>query len=332
MKQQRSKRGSYTGKKAKERREKQVQRQQHILAIEKGEISEELPEALAPELFNDIKEQYWECLQAIQDPRDASRRVYPLYLILHRIISGFIDGNRYIGVLFPIKRETLEAGKKKLGALPTRKVVYDLLKRIDWTEANATLSPLWERLGFTPDLVVRRNFRDPKEVLEEYRSEKAEEETEKRKKIAEEREAEEKLKGMSAAKAKSSKVAASPQSEVKSTTTSTLEKESQPIVIQHDLVIDGKVVKASYNNGVKERFVHVTEIRKDENDNRSRFIIGAYPTVLDRNGEWGAAMSILDSLVPLPGDRIIVVSGDAGFSVEEFCNWLHYRGFFTYSD
>ncbi|MCP4670881.1 MAG: hypothetical protein GY857_06210 [Desulfobacula sp.] len=102
----------------------------------------------------------------------------------------------------------------------------------------------------------------------------------------------------------------------------------QSIAIQHDLVIDGKVVKASYNNGVKERFVHVTEIRQDENDNRSRFIIGVQPTVLDRNGEWGAAVSILDALTPLPGDRVIVVSGDAGFCVEEFCEWLNEKGFF----
>ena len=55
-------------------------------------------------------------------------------------------------------------------------------------------------------------------------------------------------------------------------------------------------LKASYNAGVKERFVHVTEIRKDRNDNRSRFIIEARPTECDRNGEWGAAVSILEAL------------------------------------
>ena len=43
----------------------------------------------------------------------------------------------------------------------------------------------------------------------------------------------------------------------------------EPIKVQHDLVIDGKVVKASYNSGIKERFVHVTEIKVDEKDNRS---------------------------------------------------------------
>jgi hypothetical protein len=95
-------------------------------------------------------------------------------------------------------------------------------------------------------------------------------------------------------------------------------------------VIDGKVVKASYNAGVKERVVHVTEIKKDEDDNRSRFIIGAYPTELDRNGEWGAAVSVLDALTPLSGDRVILVSGDAGFCVEEFCKWLNEKGFFLH--
>jgi hypothetical protein len=34
------------------------------------------------------------------------------------------------------------------------------------------------------------------------------------------------------------------------------------VEIHHDLVIDGKVVKASYNSGAKERIVHVTEIKK----------------------------------------------------------------------
>ena len=89
-------------------------------------------------------------------------------------------------------------------------------------------------------------------------------------------------------------------------------------------------MKASYNAGVKERVVHVTEIKKDENDNRIRFIIGAYPTVLDRNGEWGAAVSVLDALTPISGDRVILISGDAGFCVEEFCKWLNEKGFFLH--
>ena len=63
--------------------------------------------------------------------------------------------------------------------------------------------------------------------------------------------------------------------------------EKSTIKILHNLVIDGKVVKASYNSGVKERVVHVTEIKKDNEENRSRFIIGSQPTILDRKGEWG---------------------------------------------
>ena len=35
--------------------------------------------------------------------------------------------------------------------------------------------------------------------------------------------------------------------------------------IQNDVVIDGKVVKPTYNAGVRERLVHVTEIRLNEN-------------------------------------------------------------------
>jgi hypothetical protein len=107
-------------------------------------------------------------------------------------------------------------------------------------------------------------------------------------------------------------------------------KDEPNLMVHHDLVIDGKVVKASYNAGAKERVVHVTEIKKDKNDKRSRFIIGARPTILDRNGEWGAALSILDTLTPLSGDMVILVSGDAGFCVEEFCNWLNEKGFFLH--
>jgi hypothetical protein len=323
------KRGRYTGDKAKERRKRQLKRQQHIQSIKSGEVNEELPKALVPEVFNDIKGIYWESLKSVSDPRSPEKRIYPLYLILHRIISGFIEGNKYIGVLFPKKRIKVEVGKKKLGALPTRKVVYGLLRRIDWAEANETLAPLWEQMGFTPDLVVRRKFRNPKEVLYEFRNERESAEIEKRKKLAAEREAEERSKGMSAAKAKRSGVSKPKNQEVSKDPAPLVPHHScQPIVIQHDLVIDGKVVKASYNNGVKERFVHVTEIRQDENDNRSRFIIGAHPTELDRNGEWGAALSILDALTPLPGDKAIIVSGDAGFCVEEFCEWLNEKGFF----
>jgi hypothetical protein len=234
-------------------------------------------------------------------------------------------------VLFPTKRIVIETGKKKLGALPTRKAVYKLLRRIDWLNANKILAPLWDRLGHTPTLVVRREFRNPREILDEFREEQKEAQRLRRKQLREEHEAKERSRGMSAAKAKRrgtttpidrgiSKKSESPESK----------KEAIPIVTHHDLVIDGKVVKASYNMGVKERFVHVTEIKKDENDRRSRFIIGACPTVLDRNGEWGAALSILDALTPVPGDRVILVSGDAGFCIEEFCNWLNEKGFFLH--
>jgi hypothetical protein len=255
--------------------------------------------------------------------------VYPLHLILHRIISGFIEGNKYIGVLFPKKRINVEEGKKKLGALPTRKAVYKLLRRINWDEANEILAPLWDRLGNTPDLIVRRKFRNPREILDEFREDQKRVEIEKQQRIREKQKEIDRSKGMSAAKAKRSGPAKqieknlSKQSEIPENTII-----HDPIVIHHDLVIDGKVVKASYNSGIKERVVHVTEIKRDENDQISRFIIGVYPTVLDRNGEWGAALSILDALTPIPGDRIIVVSGDAGLCVEEFCNWLHQKGFF----
>lgn len=89
-------------------------------------------------------------------------------------------------------------------------------------------------------------------------------------------------------------------------------------------------MKASYNSGVQERVVHVTEIKEDEESNRSRFIIGTRPTELNRNGEWGAAVSILDSLTPLPKDRVVLISGDAGFCLEEFCEWLNEKGFFLH--
>lgn len=323
------KRGKYTGEKAKARRKRQIKRQEHIQSIKNGEVKEELPETLIPEVFSDIKEIYWQCLKSVSDPRSSDKCIYPLHLILHRIISGFIGGNKYIGVLFPKKRIKAEAGKKKLGAFPTRKVVYGLLRRIDWIEANKTLAPLWEQLGYTPNLVVQRKFRDPKDVLSEFRSEQEAAKLEKRKRLAAKKEAEDRSKGMSAAKAKRAE-ANTPEKkeELSSSTSSSFQDTCQSVAIQHDLVIDGKVVRASYNNGVTERFVHVTEIRQNENDVRSRFIIGTNPTVLDRNGEWGAALSILDALTPLPGDRTIVVSGDAGFCVEEFCEWLDEKGFF----
>ena len=45
---------------------------------------------------------------------------------------------------------------RQLGALPTRAAVYTLLRGIDWGEANVVLAPLWDLLGYVPDLVVQR--------------------------------------------------------------------------------------------------------------------------------------------------------------------------------
>jgi len=324
-------RKKYTGEKAKHRKNRRSERQKHIKALKKNEAFEELPEVLLPDIFLEIQETYWESLKSVPDPRSSDKRVYPLPLILHRIISGFIAGNKYIGVLFPTKRINIEAGKKKLGALPTRKAVYKLLRRIDWAKTNEILAPLWERLGYIPALIVRRKFRNPREILDEFREEQKQAELERRKQRLEEHEKKERSKGMSAAKAKRSRSSKPIDKDIsKKPEPSECKNTPHPIVTHHDLVIDGKVVKASYNAGVKERVVHVTEIKKDENDNRSRFIIGAYPTVLDRNGEWGAAVSILDALTPLSGDRVILVSGDAGFCVEEFCKWLNEKGFFLH--
>jgi hypothetical protein len=326
----------YTGEKARKRREKQAKRQKHIQAIHDNKVEEDLPQALLPEVFSDIQEIYWDTLKSVPDPRSPYNRVYPLHLILHRVISGFVDGNRHIGVLFPKKRANVEPGKKKLGALPTRKAVYTLLRRIDWEKANEILAPLWERLGYTPNLIVRREIRDPKTILDEFRERQDRAEVEKRKKISEEQKARERAEGMSAARAKRSgparpaKEKTSEQDALERTDSVECLNAPPPASIQHDLVIDGKVVKSSYNSGAKEHFVHVTEIRADEDDDRSRFIIGARPTELDRNGEWGAALSILEALTPLAGDRAVVVSGDAGFCVEQFCEWLDANGFFLH--
>jgi len=324
-------RKKYTGENARHRKDRQAERQKHIEALKENAVSEELPEILIPDIFLEIQETYWESLKSVPDPRSPDKRVYPLDLILHRIISGFAEGNRYIGVLFPIKRINIEAGKKKLGALPTRKAVYKLLRRIDWEKTNQILAPLWDRLGHTPALVVRREFRNPREILDEFREEQNQAETQRRKQLREEHEEKERSKGMSAAKAKRCGPATPIDKDIsKKPEPPERKSEPIPIVTHHDLVIDGKVVKASYNAGVKERVVHVTEIKKDENDSRSRFIIGACPTVLDRNGEWGAALSVLDALTPVPGDRVILVSGDAGFCIEEFCKWLNEKGFFLH--
>jgi hypothetical protein len=43
----------------------------HKDSIRGGSLSEALPESLAPELFSDIEEIYWKCLQSVKDPRAA---------------------------------------------------------------------------------------------------------------------------------------------------------------------------------------------------------------------------------------------------------------------
>jgi len=332
-------RKKYTGEKARHRKQRRAERGNHIRAIRDNKVEEDLPEPLLPDVFSDIRETYWDALKSVPDPRSPHHRVYPLHRILHRVVSGFVGGNRHIGVLFPKRRANAEPGKRKLGALPTRKAVYTLLRRIDWERANEALAPLWERLGYAPDLVVRRKPRDPKTIPGEFREKQRQAEFERLKRISEEREAAERAKGMSAAKAKrggpakraggnAPKEDASTGEAPKGTDSVERRQAPPPTGIRHDLLIDGKVVKSSYNSGVKERFVHVTEVRADENDGRRRFIIGARPTELDRNGEWGAAPGILDALTPLPGDRVVLVGGDAGFCVEEFCEWLNANRFF----
>ncbi len=62
-------------------------------------------------------------------PVRPHNRVYPQHLILHRVVSGFVGGNRHVGVLFPKRRANVEPGKRKPGALPTRKAVYTLPRR-----------------------------------------------------------------------------------------------------------------------------------------------------------------------------------------------------------
>ena len=258
-------RGKYSREKIKARRENRQKRQSRIRAIERGEVVEELPEPLLPEPFKEIEETYWNVLKQVPDPRDSSKSVYPLYPILHRIVSGFLSGTKHIGLLFPIKRKKPEKGKRKLGALPTRKPVYTLLRRIDWNGANAILSPLWDRLGHTPDLAVRRSFRNPKEILDEFRDEKKQKEKVSRSRLADGNDARERSRGMSAAKAKQSRIGKtepvdSHKIPEKAKNGKAESKPVESIKIHHDPAVDGKVVKSSYDSGTTERFVHVTEI------------------------------------------------------------------------
>ncbi len=324
------------------RRRRSDLRRVHKACLQDGSFEEDLPAPLTPELFSDISETYWSCLRRVADPRKESLSIYPLSLILHRIISGLLSGTRYIGVLFPKKQNQRDPEvTRQLGALPTRPAVYALLRRIDWEEANVVLAPLWKRLGYVPELVVERKLRDPQVILEEFRTEQQRQDQTRMQQIKQEREAQEKAQGMSAAAAKRtgvskkrmaskqnlshpSKPALSKESNASERTESFQKQE------RTDLLLDGKVVKASYNMEVQERFVHVTHTQLDSEGNRHRHIIGARETQFDRNGEWGAALSVLEALTPLSRKRDMLVSGDAGFCVREFCKWLTVVGFFLF--
>lgn len=94
-----------------------------------------------------------------------------------------------------------------------------------------------------------------------------------------------------------------------------------PAPVRPDLLGDGTVVKASYNTGCQERFVPVTAVASTGAGERQRFILGARPTVRDRHGEWGAAVSLLAALTPLPPHTHVRMRGDAGLCGEEFAAW-----------
>ena len=84
--------GKHTREKIKARKTRQARRQAHIQAIENGAFIEDLPETIFPEIFKDIQETYRKVLKQVPDPRDKTKNVYPLHLILHRIIAGFLSG------------------------------------------------------------------------------------------------------------------------------------------------------------------------------------------------------------------------------------------------
>jgi hypothetical protein len=195
-----------TGEAIKKRKKNKRRRDIHKKAVMTGSVQEEI-QALVPEIFDDIRETYWKCLKSVPDPRNESKTVYPLYLILHRVISGFLQGNRYIGILFPIKhgKQGRESeGGNKLGALPTRSTVYGILRHINWSVANAKLAPLWQQLGYEPDLTLKREINDPVEIITDFKEHKKQEEKEQLASIKAEQEKKDRAQGMSAAQAKRS--------------------------------------------------------------------------------------------------------------------------------
>ena len=92
-------RGKYTDEKAGHRKQRQAERRDHIRAIRDNRVEEVLPEPLLPDVFSEIRETCRDALKSVPDPRSPHNRVYPLRLILHRVVSGFVGGNRHIGVL-----------------------------------------------------------------------------------------------------------------------------------------------------------------------------------------------------------------------------------------
>jgi hypothetical protein len=93
-----------------------------------------------------------------------------------------------------------------------------------------------------------------REILNEFREEQKQAEAEKRKRLREEHE-----------------VGVGNKDIPRKPETSECGRVPEPLAAHQYPLTDGKVVKASYNAGVKERVVHVPEIIKDENGNRSRF-------------------------------------------------------------
>jgi hypothetical protein len=336
-----------TGRVAAKRRERKARREAHKEALVAGTVSSELPAPLVPELFQDIQMTYWPWLKAVPDPRVPATRIDPLYLILHRIITGFVGGGRFIGIVFPKTHHRSQrrpaAASRTLGALPTRPAVYARFRRIDWQAAHAALAPLWERLGSTPQFLIRGPLRDPQEILAAFRQEQVARAAQQAAAAKAAQQAAQKAQGMSAARAKrqgsvarNRKMASAshaPQAEEAGApegpglAPSPLSPPSFPplVPVRQDLLVDGQVVKASYNTGGQERVVHVTVVRSTGEGERQRFILGARPTGLDRHGEWGAALSLLEALPPRPPHVRVLVSGDAGFCVEEFAAWLALR-------
>jgi hypothetical protein len=93
------------------------------------------------------------------------------------------------------------------------------------------------------------------------------------------------------------------------------------------LMLDGKVLRASYNSGVINHFVHLLHLKPSP---YQPFVIGVNPTEKGKHGEWGAGISLIQSILPLSENRSFMVSGDAGFCVEAASEWIHLNGGFYF--